>query len=213
MVATMERAAIPHWCEHPDVLVMIRVAVKKQLRLNPGILARHHDIDEEIIVQNLWGECAKAKFDPTKSSPGTFAHNVAFTRFKDIVRAKAIRIESDRTKKGGLERQIGAGDSIEEVLEGIYQQVKANFEDRRIPLRLPHTGSIYLNRIQRVSLHILRQRMGWSCREAEAALKDNPEALRIIGVTQSPSFMFFSRIEGAVTQLIKILAPASPSQN
>lgn len=199
-------SAEPHWTEHPDVLKMIGVAVDKQLRLNPGLLRRHHDIDRESIIQDLWGVCVIAKFNPAKSAPGTFAHNVAFMRFRDILRARNIRIESDRTKNGGVERQTEIEGTIEDTVVRIYEAAKKMFLDCEIPHRVAHCGLPYMDRAQRMTLYVLQQRMQWSCREAEKQLREHPGIHLAIGVSYPPDHCFFARAKKSVAEIRKKIA-------
>ncbi len=99
-----------------------------------------------------------------------------------------------------------ATETLEEIATGIYAAVTANFRARAVPLRPRHCPKAYRNRAQRAALFMLKERMGWSCRQAASALRDEPEALRAIGVARSPDFTFFSRAERGVAELQRIFA-------
>lgn len=204
-------SAEPHWTEHPDVLRMVEVAVDKQLRLNPGLLRRHHDIDRATIIQDLWGKCVEAKYNPKKSAPGTFAHGVAYKRFYDILRARNIRIESDRSKNGGVERsQNGDGEEIvdsEEIttLRNILDGVIEHYKNCGEPPRPKQLSPVYPDRRQRIAADIFRRHMGWNFYQAETEFKKLPGLYPIIGLTHTPSYRFFYRASYLVTHIEKIV--------
>lgn len=204
--AGVNSGSAPHWSEHPDVLHMVGVALKKRLREFPGLLAKHHDLDEESLLQDLWGECAKSKFDPALSSLKTHAYRVAYTRFADVMRARLHRIESDTTdtgNEGQRERRVEPADpeaEYGEMLRRIYVTVKP-FCDQLPSQKGP--GRPTPTFAQKAAISMLMKELGWSCRDAEEMTKRYPGILATIGVTQSRRYNFFSRTARAVTKFAR----------
>lgn len=193
---------------HPNVPKMIRLAIRRARKMFDA----YPDIDDESLYADMLGELGRSFYNPTKSQPGTFAYRVAWCRLRDISRKRSKEnhhrqqaIESGEFTRGGRD---DAG-PIEEIAAGIYASVKDNFSRAGIPIRSKHCGKPYLDRIQRIALYMLQQRMGWSCREAESVLRANPTALLAMGVSQTPDHNFFWRIANAVSQLTKLLNPES----
>ncbi len=193
------------WLDHPDVPKMARLAVRRKLRMFDD----YHDLDFDSLYADVMGELVKAKYDPSKSQPGTFAYRVAWARLMDISRRRTKEAEKQAEGRdvGEVKRaEIDPDESLEEIATGIYAAVQANFRRTGVPIRTPHCGKPYPNRAQRATLHMLKERMGWKSRDASKVLKDNPDVLRAIGVTQTPSRQFFYRADFFVTQLKKIFA-------
>jgi DNA-directed RNA polymerase specialized sigma24 family protein len=191
------------YLEDPRVERMVRLAVKRKKRM----FAEYHDIDEDSLVADMMGEVARAKYDPTQSQAHTFAYRVAWSRQIDVSRKRTRESNNQKHAIGLGEFKPGSVEDtmpLEELAETIYANVKNGFAYTTVPLRPKHCGKSYLDRAQRMTLHLLQQSKGWSCREAQEALKAHPEVLAAIGVTQTPSQMFFSRATEAVTQLQKI---------
>lgn len=196
----------PSWLLHPDVPRMVKLAVKRKRRMFDA----YNDIDEASLYADVMGELVKAKYDSSQSKPGTFAYRVAWARLMDISRRRTNEAHGkERMREDGVIRSTStAGEMpLEEIAAGIYAAVKANFDRGGVPTRTPHCPRHRLDRTQRVSLFMLQERMGWSCRQAALALAADPEALRALGVTQPPSHQFFFRTRRAVTQLKKIFTP------
>ncbi len=192
---------------------MIRLAIRRARRLFDA----YPDIDDESLFADMLGEVSKAKYDPTKSQPHTFAYRVCWCRLRDVSRKRTrqAHVEQEAVDHGEFARGGKEDDgALEEIASGIIVSVKDQFERHGLVSRSKHCGKAYLDRIQRLSLYLLQQRMGWSCREAEAVLNANPQVLHALSVAQTPDHTFFSRVNFSVAQLRKILAtprPAAPA--
>jgi hypothetical protein len=208
---------LPAGLDHPDVLNMVKLAVRRGLRMFDD----YADLDRETLEADALGEVCRAwkNYDHTKSKPGTFAFRVANLRLLDISRRRAV----ERKNQGIAREKHGVRNSYvdpDEVMEGteaelaemarrFFVSVKDYFDQGNVPLKRPGPGRPTLNRAQIAALTLLQRRMGWSHREAARQIKANPQILVAIGVTESRSYRFFHRASVAVTKFANFFPPPS----
>lgn len=182
------------WVEHPDVIKYIRMAVAKRLKQKPDFLTRNGHIDRESIIQYLWGECGRSKFDPIKSKHGTFAYRVAYTRFGDITRNANNKIGSYQQKNEDDKPKQRISEDEEttlcEMASGIYRTVKDKC-DQMQPKR--GRGRPGLPLASLVAITMFMERMRWGCRLMARMTERYPSILESVGVAQSRHYSFFSR--------------------
>lgn len=203
------------WLTHPDVLKMVRLAVKRKMRM----FAAYRDLDFNSLVADMMGELANAKYDPTESKPGTFAYRVATCRLIDISRRRTVEtkhLNAAREVEGVKLSHVGPGEMLEgteaelaEIARRLYVTTMAYFVNGNVPVKRSGPGRPALNRAQQATLHMLQKQMGWTCRQAERKLKENSAIYAAIGVTKPLSHQFFHRASIAVTKFKDFFPPAS----
>lgn len=206
--------------DHPDVLRMVRLAVKRALPM----FEEYHDLDFRSLVADMLGEIVRAwpNYDPTKAQPHTFAYQVAWRRLRDISRRrtterrnldKSFKIEGVRLGHcDPAEALEGTDAELGEILRRLYVSVKDRFDSGNLPIRPPKLSPKYPDRAQRLAMLMFQRRMGWTSRKASETFLARPAIGLAIGVTHSPSRQFFSRAGGLVTHIQKIFsATAGPA--
>jgi DNA-directed RNA polymerase specialized sigma24 family protein len=196
----------PSWVEHPDVERMVRLAVKRKIRMYD----RYNDLDEDSLVQDMLGECVKARYDPALCQPGTFAYRVATCRLTDISRrrttedhhqANCREIEGVRLSHVEADELTeGTEEELAEVARRLYVMAKNLLEGAGIELRPKHLGERYPDKAQRAAMLLLQKHMKWTVRRAAAELRRCPKVLLTLGLEMAPSRTAFSRGNRVVTQ-------------
>jgi hypothetical protein len=180
------------WLEHVDVLPMIRLAVRRARRM----FDEYPDLNDESLVQDIWGECVKAKYDPTKCKPGTFAFRVATCRLRDISRRRTTERkhqEKQRVVEGvklsyvaPAEIAEGTDEELAEILRRFYVTTKNLLDGAGVDIRPKFLAKSYPDKAQRYALLLLQKHMGWSERRTARELAARPKVIEAIGLKTAP---------------------------
>ncbi len=190
----------------PGVARNIRAAIAKK---HPDF-KKWRDLDDDFLFNHLFEEVWKGKYDPSKCAPPTYAMGVAKRRLIDIWRKRSkLELNKNKAIDEGHYTVGGIWDdkTVEEQITEIRVMVTDTLKQRGIAIRPKRFGHVYLDRSQRIALYILQQRMGWSYREAERQLSNDPGALKALGVAHAPDHTFFCRVAHLVKKIPTLGTP------